>query len=103
MPLKMSLSLLGLLAISLFLGADYGMVGVGFIICLYLLHSNQTYQAVVGSCFLSSTWRAGLAFIPIFFYNGKRGFIRGKWKYAFYAFYPVHLLILFAIEVLYLA
>ena len=28
-------------------------------------------------------------------YNGSRGFIRPRaWKYAFYAFYPLHMLVL---------
>ncbi len=37
---------------------------------------------------------AVLALIPIWLYNGKRGF-HNKWvQYAFYAFYPVHMLVL---------
>ena len=33
-----------------------------------------------------------LAAIPIWFYNGKRG--KQKFKYVFYWFYPVHIIIL---------
>ena len=96
---KLALYLLGLLALSVLLRADYGCSGFGFILMLYLLREKPLYRAVVGSCFLSSTWFAGLAFIPISMYNGQRGFIQGKpLKYAFYAFYPLHLFILFAIR-----
>lgn len=35
------------------------------------------------------------ASVVILSYNGNRGFITGKaWKYAFYAFYPVHLILI---------
>ena len=40
---------------------------------------------------------AFLSLIPIRLYNGKRGL---KLKYLFYAFYPVHLLILAGIATL---
>ena len=97
--LKLAPRLLGLLAICVVLGAYYGCCGFGFILMMYLLREKKLIRAVVGSCFLSSTWIAGLAFIPISMYNGKRGFIQGKYlKYAFYAFYPLHLFILYAIR-----
>lgn len=67
-----------LLLVSCFLRADYGCSGFGFIILLGLLREYPVYRAVVGSCFLSSRWKAGLAFIPISFYNGQRGFIQGQ-------------------------
>ena len=95
---KLAPCLLGLLAVSLVLRADYGCTGFGFILLLYLLREKKLYRAVVGTCFLGSL-PAGLAFIPISMYNGKRGFIQGRFlKYAFYAFYPLHLFILFAIR-----
>ena len=95
---KQALYLLGLLAAAILLRADYGCAGFGFILMLYLLRETPLYRAVVGACFFSGSWIAGLAFIPIGMYNGRRGFIQGKaLKYAFYAFYPLHLFILYAI------
>ena len=63
---------------------------------LLMLRYNRIFQAAVGCCFLNFRWIAGLAFIPINLYNGQRGFIQGPIaKYLFYAFYPVHLLVLY--------
>jgi hypothetical protein len=79
--------------------ADFGYKGFGFIILLYALRHTKVVQAILGCCLLPSDWLGGLAFIPINMYNGKRGFIQGKWgKYFFYAFYPVHLFILYLIK-----
>lgn len=95
-PKELAVSLLTLLATSVFLRADFGISGFGFIIIMYLLRNQRILQAVACSCVLSSRWIAGLAFIPISMYNGKRGFIKGPvLKYAFYLFYPVHLLIIY--------
>ena len=92
---KQILSVAALYLVALFLRADYGLTGFGFIILLYALREQPVVQALLGCCFLYSTWIGGLAFIPINMYNGKRGFIRSPiLKYAFYAVYPVHLLIL---------
>lgn len=87
------------LAPTLIFRADYGCIGFGFILMLYLLRENRLLQTVIGCCSLSTTWKSGLAFIPINLYNGKRGFIKGKFmKYAFYAIYPVHMMILYLIK-----
>lgn len=81
--------------------ADYGVRGFGFIIMLYALRNMKILRAIVGSCFLPSTYFAGVAFIPIVLYNGERGFIRWKVaKYAFYAFYPLHMLLLYVVRVI---
>ena len=91
--------LLGLLVLSVVFRADYGCAGFGFILLLYLLRDQVVFRCIVGSCFLPDRWIAGLAFLPISLYNGKRGFITGKpLKYAFYLIYPLHLLVLFWIR-----
>ena len=44
---------------------------------------------------------AVLAFVPCMLYNGKKGFLKGKYsKYLFYAFYPVHLWCLWIVQLM---
>ena len=96
---RWALALLGLLAVSCFFGADYGCSGFGFILMLYLFRSRPLYQAVLGACFLSARWKAGLAFLPLSLYSGKRGLARSRFvSILFYAFYPVHMLVLYCIK-----
>ena len=86
---------LAVLAISLQLSADYGWKGYVFLLILYWLRKNRIAQAVLGSSWLYYEWKASFAFIFINLYNGKRGFIKGKFaKYFFYAFYPLHIVFL---------
>lgn len=93
---RQTFSLVGLLVVSVFLRADFGCSGYGFILMLYVLRRRRLWQAVIGSCMLGSRWIAGLAFIPINMYNGRRGFIQGPAaKYVFYVFYPLHLFIIY--------
>ena len=102
--LKKQLCFLLIIAVTaMFLNADYGLKGVGFIFAMYLLREKKVPQMFVSSAFLSGnifyTFGVMSAFLPINLYNQERGFIRGKfWKYAFYAFYPVHMLILYLIQ-----
>jgi len=92
-------SILVLLAGSYFLRADYGISGFCFIMLMYALQDRELLRDVVGIMILGSRWKAGLAFVPLAFYNGKRGFIKGPvLKYAFYLFYPLHLLVLYCIR-----
>ena len=73
---------------------DYGMNGIVSIVALYVFRHKKIPQLLAGA--VSFYWEqiAPLAFLPIAFYNGKRG---RNIKYAFYAFYPAHLLILYMI------
>lgn len=76
------------------MNTDYGFIGVICIMVIYVLRQSKWLQ-IAGGClvFLWEVW-APIAFIPIAFYNGKRGL---KLKYLFYLFYPVHLLLLYLI------
>ncbi|MEI5995203.1 TraX family protein [Candidatus Enterococcus mansonii] len=79
------------------LHTDYGgWVGVLLIVALYLLRHFPISKCLVGALIvLQNSFFGPVAFVPIYFYNGKRG---RQWKYFFYCFYPLHLLILVAIQ-----
>lgn len=93
--LRMTVSILGLFIVAFFARADYGYVGYAFILLLYALRGNAVVRAVAGCAALPNHLFAGMAFIPIAFYNGERGFVKGPVaKYLFYAFYPLHMLVI---------
>ena len=87
---------LGMLVATL-LHTDYSWIGVLCIILLYITRNNKRNQIIMGCAGFSFELAALLAFIPIGFYNGKRGM---NMKYFFYAFYPVHLFILYLVKLL---
>ncbi len=82
------------MALGEILNLDYGYYGILSIAVLYQFRKNKAVQLTAGA--VSFCWElpAVTAFVPIAFYNGKRG--RGL-KYVFYIFYPAHLLILYII------
>lgn len=74
---------------------DYDAMGVICILALYLFHKTRGLQILAGCvAFGSFELPALVAFIPIAFYNGKRGW---NIKYFFYLFYPVHLLLIYGV------
>lgn len=96
---KQACGLLALLALSFFFHADFGWTGFGLILALFLLRGSRLHQTVVGTCFFASNWTAAFGFVPVALYNGKRGFVSNRFlKYAFYAVYPLHLLVLYFIR-----
>lgn len=86
------------MGIAFSLNTDYSLWGVLTIVAMYTLRKNKTWEMAVGCAVLTvSSFLEVFAFvllIPIRKYNGERGL---NLKYVFYAFYPVHLLILYLI------
>lgn len=89
------------MALAEFLRTDYAALGVLCISVMYFLRRRKVLQAVGASAVLVvgniSELCAPLGFIPICLYNGTRGL---KMKYFFYLFYPIHILIIYAVCVL---
>lgn len=86
-----------------FLAFDYGHLGIIYGVSLYFLRNNRFLQALS----LILIFFTANSYVPIcvylcavilLFYNNKRGFF--KYKYFFYAFYPLHLLFLFSLSIL---
>lgn len=80
--------------IAVVINSDYNAIGVISIVILYLFRKSKPLMITAGC--LTFLWEitAPLAFVPIGFYNGKRGM---KLKYVFYLFYPVHLFVLYLV------
>lgn len=88
--LQILIMVAGLLA-ARFLQTDYSYKGVFLIEVLYILRFSRLYQCLGGAAAISWEVPAPLAFLPVYFYNGKRGI---SLKYFFYWFYPAHLVLL---------
>lgn len=99
---KLIAVLIFILAIVLaeFLCTDYGGNGIVFIFCYYLLYERKVVKQVMFAFEnillygMGVQMYASLAAIPMLLYNGRKG---PSLKYFFYAFYPLHLLILYLI------
>lgn len=86
------------------LHTDYGAIGVLLIVLFYCFRKHRLLASFLGWSLLSATLYLESysfpAFLLRFFYNGKRGFLRGRAKYLFYFFYPLHLLLIYALRLL---
>ncbi len=79
---------------------DYGAFGVILAVLLYWTRGSGR-QLMSGALLVAlescRTWgMAALAFIPLAFYDGKRG--RWPGRYFFYVFYPAHLFVLYLVR-----
>lgn len=81
---------------------DYGAAGVVTIVVIYLLRKVPWpgfAMAVLALTVMTNSTELVALFglIPLYYYNGERG---RNIKYFFYAFYPVHLLLLWLVKVI---
>lgn len=86
------------MALAELLCTDYGYLGVIVIDILYQLRRSRITAGILAAaflCFSSPLEVTAFLFVPLIcFYNGRRGL---SLKYVFYAFYPLHLLLLYLI------
>lgn len=85
--------------IAYFIHCDYGAGGVILICMFYLTQKTPWVRLFLCTLILYTFWGTWelygiIAMIPITLYNGKRG---PSAKMVFYWFYPIHLLVLYAI------
>lgn len=99
LPLQLLLIAAGC-GLSWVIKSDYNVLGVLLIAGLYMFRRNDIAQLACGIA-LSALESVGyfcisaLSYVPIVLYNGRRGAY--GFKYAFYVFYPLHLLVLYAL------
>ena len=81
------------------LHTDYDALGIGAVAAIYLLRGYGFLSGIMGCLVLNltsfSNAGAFLSLVPLACYSGRRGW---KLKYAFYLFYPAHLLLLYLIR-----
>lgn len=100
-PLKQFLAIAIGCGVSILLKSDYNIYGIVLILIIYVFRSNKRLQtifsAIVAAIISLTCFGAGaLSLIPIRFYNGTKG--KSNWKYFFYWFYPLHLILLYFIR-----
>ena len=88
------------LVAAVLLRVDYGVSGVVLIFVMHLFRDRAGAVTVLSFPLLGKV-SAMLGLVPIFMYNGQRGFVTSRAaKYAFYLFYPLHMLALCGISYL---
>lgn len=80
------------------LQTDYGAVGILLIFILYKTREDRKQQCILGAIAMCYEITAPIAFLLLYRYNGIRK--QKSLKYFFYAFYPLHLLLLYWIRAL---
>lgn len=100
-------NLLALLLLAVFAGTaqlvytDYAAIGVMLIFILYQTRDDRKKQSLLGAVAMCYEITAPISFLLTYRYNGQRKQRKsGLTKYAFYAFYPIHLIILYWVKLL---
>lgn len=95
---KKWLCMVAVVVIAVCLKADYGVAGVLLIFVMHVFRDQAGAKTVLAYPLLGRVTSMA-AFVPIFMYNGQRGFVKsGALRYAFYIFYPLHMLALVGIS-----
>lgn len=91
--------------VAIALMTDYSFYGIILIYVFFNMREKRLlaciFMAVMSFVVSPIQGAATLAVIPIMLYNGEKGprFMDKKmWKYMFYAFYPIHMMLLYVIE-----
>ncbi|MDD3139652.1 MAG: TraX family protein [Lachnospiraceae bacterium] len=84
------------------LHTDYGAIGILMILVFYSFREKLIIKSasigIINMLLVGGVQAyATFSVIPILLYNGRRGY---NLKYIFYAFYPVHLIIIFIVSLL---
>lgn len=74
---------------------DYGYTAILTIVALYYFHDRPIYGLLVGIFINGDSLFASLGFLLCAFYNGQRGHLN---KWIGYSFYPLHLLLLYFLQ-----
>ncbi len=93
------LVVLALFMASRYMNADYRTAGFLYILLIYGLRKEKILQCIVSPVLLPMKLMVFLSLVLTVFYNGKRGFLKAPfWKYFFYAFYPLHMLVIYLLS-----
>lgn len=88
--------------VAYFLNGSYSYAGVMIVLCFYVFRKHYIGRAVVNMVFNMGMFGYGLQWLgvfsifPIAFYNETPG--KHRWKYFFYLFYPIHILVLVGLK-----
>jgi len=86
-----------------FLRCDYKYYGILLAVIFYFFKPIFPLNIIIAYIVISTystEWLSFPAFILIYLYNQKQGKKLGRYKYLFYAFYPVHLILLYMIRLI---
>ena len=88
--------LVALFMVSRYMQADSRTAGFIFILLMYGLRKEKILQCIATPVLLPMKLMVFLSLLLTCMYNGERGFIKTPFlKYCFYAFYPVHMLVIY--------
>ena len=83
--------------VSYMIHADYSWKCILLVAVLYLLRASSSFRLVAGAAATSWEKYAPLSFILLYFYDPS---VKPRFKYAFYLFYPLHLLAVYLVALL---